>query len=91
MRYDAEVRIPPSKLEDALPSDSDEYKLIQRLIGQFTKGFNAEEYTDEQTERVEKLIQVRLAGGDVADMGESAPVTDESLLEQLRAAVEEEE
>ncbi len=91
MRFADEV-VPPSELEDALPTDKPkvakrEVEMAEKLIDSLTRRFDPTAYRDEYREELMALIERKAEGKEVVTPAASEP--EETKAPDLMAALEE--
>lgn len=91
MNWPDEIRQPSFDQLDKKPRISTrEVDMAERLIDQLTEDFDPSRFTDEYREKLEEVIEAKVAGNEVefAPEEEQAPEEVADLMEALRASVE---
>jgi DNA end-binding protein Ku len=90
MFYTAEIHAEDEYRSDTTAVSDRELEMAQLLIGNLAAPFEPEKYRDRYKERVEELIEAKLAGREIAQTSGApagkAPVTD--MMEALRLSLE---
>lgn len=90
MRFQNELREPGSlNLPDEKATSKEQIKMALSLIEQLTKNFIPEDYHDEYTDELERVIDQKMKGRPIKAKGKaSQPTKDQDIMAQLKKSLE---